>query len=87
MGVHAGFSVFLGGDAVTVSIGDGEDGGLVFERHRVRLADVHPVLLGLQVLVVALVFVVVLSFAVVGRGVARQGRRRGHGGRSGVTEA
>lgn len=84
--MHAGFSVFLSSDAIAVSTVDGE-GGLVFERHRVRLADVHPVLLCLQVLVVAFVFVVVLSFAVVRRGVAGQGRRRGHGGRSGVTEA
>lgn len=86
MGVHAGFSVFLSSNAIAVSTGDGE-GGLVFEWHGVGLADVHPVLLCLQVLVVAVVFVVVLSFAVVGGGVARQGRRWGHRGRSGVPEA
>lgn len=79
-------SVFLGGDTIAVSIGN-KEGGLVFEWHDIRLADVHPVLLRLQVLVVAFVFVVVLSFAVVGGGVARQCRRWGHGGRSGVAEA
>lgn len=79
-------SVFLGGDTVAVSIGN-KEGGLVFEWHDIRLADVHPVLLRLQVLVVAFVFVVVLSFAVVWGGVARQCRGWGHGGRSGVAEA
>lgn len=86
--VHAGLSVFLGGDAVAVavSVGDGE-GRLVFEWRAVGLADVHPVLLCLQVLVVALVFVVVLGLAVVGGGVARERRGWGDGGRPGVTEA
>lgn len=84
--MHAGLSVFLGGITLAISIGD-EEGGLVFEGHDEGLADVHPVLLSLQVLVVAFVFVVVLGFAVVGGGVARQCRRWGHRRWSGVAEA
>lgn len=84
--VYAGLSVFLSGVTLAVSIGN-KEGGLVFEGHNVGLADVHPVLLSLQVLVVAFVFVIVLGFAVVGGGVARQCWRWGHGGWSGVAEA
>lgn len=84
--MHAGLSVFLSGVTLAVSIGD-KEGGLVFEGHDVGLADVHPVLLSLQVLVVAFVFVVVLGLAVVGGGVARQCWRWGHGGWPGVAEA
>lgn len=85
---RARLSVLLA-DAVAVAVSVGPvQSRLVFEGQAVRLADVHPVLLRLQVLVVALVvLVVVLSLAVVGGRVAGQSRRRWHGGRSWVTEA
>ena len=60
---------------------------LVFEWQGVGLADVHPILLCLQILVVAFVFVIVLSLAVMGGGMAGQRRGRWHRGWSGVTEA
>lgn len=51
-----------------------------------RLADVHPILLSLQIFVVSLVLVLVLSLAVVWRGMQRVGGRGRHRGRTGVTE-
>lgn len=62
-------SVFLACDTVAVSIGP-HSRRLVFEWQGVRLADVHPVLFCLQILVVAFVVIVVLGLAVVRGGVA-----------------
>lgn len=80
-------SVFLTGDTIAVPVGPKDSRRLVFEWCGVRLAYVHPVLLCLQILVVALVFIVVLSLAVVWGGVAGQGWGRRHRGRSRVAEA
>lgn len=79
-------SVFLARDAIAVSVGPVDSRGLVFEWQGVGLADVHPVLFCLQILVVAFVLIVVFSLAVVGGGVAGQRWGRWHGGWSGVTE-
>ena len=78
-------SVFLACDTVAVPIGP-HSSRLVFYWQGVRLADVHPVLFCLQVLVVAFVVIVVLGLAVVGGGVAGQSWRGRHRGWSGVTE-
>lgn len=83
----ASVSVFLDRDTIAVPIGPKDSRRLVFEWRGVRLADVHPVLLCLQVLVVAFVFIVVLTLAVVWGGVARQSWGWRHRGGSGVTEA
>lgn len=80
-------SVFLARNTITVSIGHVHSRRLVFEWQSVGLADVHPVLFCLQILVVAFVFVVVLGLTVVRGGVAGQCRRWWHRGWSGVTEA
>lgn len=80
-------SVFLTRDTITVPIGPKDSRRFVFVWRGVRLADVHSVLFCLQVLVVALVFIVVLSLAVVWGGVARQGWGWRHRRRSGVAEA
>lgn len=79
-------SVFLACDTIAVSIGPLDSRRLVFEWQGVGLADVHPVLFCLQILVVAFVFIVVLSLAVVGGGVAGQSWRRWHRGWTWVTE-
>lgn len=77
-------SVFV---TLAVSAGGDEGHRLVFVRQGVGLADVHPVLLRLQILVVALVLVVVLVLALARWRVAGERRRRRHGGRPRVTEA
>lgn len=82
----ASVSVFHARHIVAVSIGPGDKAGLVFERQGVGLADVHLVLLGLQILVIAFVLFIVFSLAVVRGRVAGEGWRWWHGGWSGVTE-
>ena len=81
-------SIFVTCDTISVPIGPMDRRKLVFEWQGVGLADVHPILLCLQILVVAFVFVIiVLSLAVMGGGMAGQRRGRWHRGWSGVTEA
>lgn len=74
----ASVSVFLARHLVAIPVGPDDADGLVFHRQRVGLADVHLVLFGLQVLVVALVIFVVFSLAVVRGGVTGQGWRWWH---------
>lgn len=71
-------SVFLARHLDAVPVGSDDGNGLVFHRQGVGLADVHLVLFGLQVLVVALVILIVFSLAVVRGGVAGQGWRWWH---------
>lgn len=79
-------SVFLARDNIAISIDPMCSRRLVFERQGVGLADVHPVLFCLQILIVAFVIIVVLSLAVVGGGVAGQSWRWWHRSWSRVTE-
>lgn len=58
-------SVFLARQLVAVRVGSQDCRDFVFNWHAVGLADVHSVLFCLQLLVVALVFLVVFSLAVV----------------------
>lgn len=85
MCVHPRVSVFLACDTLADSIGPVDSRRLVFEWQSKGLADVHPVLLCLQILIVALV-IVVLGLAVVRGRVAGQSWRRWHRGWSRVTE-
>ena len=85
-------SVLLSADTVSSSVPSrprqGERlSGLVLKRQGEGLADIQAVFLRLQVFVIALFFIVVFCLAVVGGGVARQGRRWRHRGRPGVAEA
>lgn len=79
-------SVFLIDHTIAVPVGPMHR-RLIFERHAKGLANVHSVFLCLQILIIALVFVVILGFAVVRRRMARQCWGWRHRGRPGVTEA
>lgn len=77
-------SVFV---TVAVSTGGIDSSRLVFVWQSVGLADVHPIFLRLQVLVIAFIFIIVLGLTVVRGGVAGQCWRRWHRGWSRITEA